>query len=155
MCRSCRFFALQRFWVEKRGGACVFSAPVKSACRVLITLALVLSIGLHWAVLQSAAWVGMIVSYSHEGTISQALEKTFDGEHPCPLCHLVQEGSSQEKQSAPEKQSSVKKLDMALERRVTFCMPTSPPIAEWEPERVIVVARTNEPVKPPPRAHVS
>ena len=130
---------------------CVFSGPVKSACRILITLALVLSIGLHWAVLQSAAWVGMFVSYSHEGTISQALEKTFDGEHPCPLCHLVQEGSTQEKQNSPVKQTPVKKLDLAVETLVTFVPRPAPPIAEWELEHIRPSARAVEPVTPPPR----
>jgi hypothetical protein len=30
--------------------------------QILVVAALVLSIGLHWAVLQSAAWVGMAVA---------------------------------------------------------------------------------------------
>ena len=150
--RSWLFSSGPQFPVEKREPVCVFSRPVKSACRVLITLALVLSIGLHWAVLQSAAWVGMIVSYSHEGSITLALEKTFDGEHPCALCHLVQEGSQQDQQDGPAKQTLVKKLDLAVEILVAFVPRAVPPIAEWEPEQFHASVRTTDPATPPPRA---
>ncbi len=48
-------------------------------------------------VLQGVAWVGMAVSYSvSEGSVTAGLSKTFDGEHPCPLCVAVRK-STQEK----------------------------------------------------------
>lgn len=56
------------------------------------------SIGLHWAVLQSVAWVGMLTSYSIESGIKVALAKTFDGENPCKLCIAVSEGRKTERQ---------------------------------------------------------
>ena len=59
--------------------------------QTLVVAALVVSIGLHWAVLQSAAWVGMAVAYTVEkGSLSEGLSDTFDGDHPCPLCMVVQ-----------------------------------------------------------------
>ena len=61
-----------------------------------VVLALMVSIGLHWAFLQSVAWVGMVVSYSQTDSLSIALEKTFDGQHPCRLCHFVKDGQQQE-----------------------------------------------------------
>jgi len=59
--------------------------------------ALMVSIGGQWMLLQGVAWVGMAVSYSIEvGSVKEGLEKTFDGEHPCPLCKAVQKGGQEE-----------------------------------------------------------
>ena len=67
-----------------------------SQCRVLgrlfkalVIVALVSSIGLHWVLLQSVAWTSMVVSYAQTGTFREALAKTFDGKHPCPLCKEI------------------------------------------------------------------
>jgi len=69
----------------------------------LIVVALVFSIGAHWAILQSVAWLGMAVSYSQNSSLKEALSKTFDGFHPCKLCKVVQEGKrSEKKQDAPK-----------------------------------------------------
>ena len=46
--------------------------------------------GGQWLMLQSVAWVNMVKDYSHNATLSQALAKTFDGSHPCPLCRFIQ-----------------------------------------------------------------
>jgi hypothetical protein len=51
-----------------------------------------LSLGLQWAVIQGIAWTSMLVSYSQSDGFFQAVSKTFDGQHPCPLCEAVEEG---------------------------------------------------------------
>ena len=80
--------------------------------------ALVSSIGLHWAFFQSVAWVGMVITYSQEGTFTQALDKTFDGKHPCSLCnHLAQAQKSQKKS---DRHFEVKKLEFISARQVIF-----------------------------------
>lgn len=43
------------------------------------------------------AWIGMFAVNSREGSLSSALEKTFDGKHPCPLCEAVESGRDQER----------------------------------------------------------
>ena len=48
----------------------------------LVVLALVVMIGGHWALLQSAAWVRMAVKFSEKETLVVALEKTFNGKNP-------------------------------------------------------------------------
>src|SRR5437016_13366940 len=65
--------------------------------RFLIALALAGSIGLHWAFLQSVAWVGMVISYSEDATFTEALVKTFDGRHPCSLCKKIAQSNQTEK----------------------------------------------------------
>lgn len=67
--------------------------------RFLLVLALASSIGLHWAFLQSVAWVGMIASYSRNATLGEAVVKTFDGQHPCKLCKKIASSSQSERKA--------------------------------------------------------
>jgi hypothetical protein len=67
--------------------------------RLLIVLALASSIGLHWAFLQAVAWSGMIVTYVQDGSIAEAVSKTFDGRHPCKLCKKIEKGQQAEKKA--------------------------------------------------------
>lgn len=115
-------------------------------------LALVLSLGLHWTLLQSAAWVGMVVNYSRDASLGEALEKTFDGEHPCALCKMVEAGSSQEDQDQSKPSSSgLKKIDLALV--LVEPLITPPPFV---PEFPALTLRPDKmsamPSVPPPRA---
>jgi hypothetical protein len=67
------------------------------AAQFLVAFSLIVSIGGHWAILQSIGWVGMIASYSRDATLRVALEKTFDGNNPCQICRAVREGKQSEK----------------------------------------------------------
>jgi hypothetical protein len=91
--------------------------------RLAVAAVLALSLGLHWSLLQSVAWVGMVVNYSHDGSFGEALEKTFDGKHPCTLCKAIAAGKKSEKQ--PESGPVAKKLEFSYSRTVfVFCPPT-------------------------------
>jgi hypothetical protein len=120
-------------------------------CRACIMLALVLSLGLHWTVLQSAAWVGMVVAYSKDASFGEALEKTFDGEHPCPLCKIVETGSQtddeNDKQTAPAK---IKKIDLMLATIEALVVP-APDAPDYLPHMQHPVSREYAPAVPPPR----
>src|SRR5215468_9775993 len=67
--------------------------------RAVTIFALCCAIGLHWLTLQSIAWTSMIIDYSKRGTLCQAIARTFDGGHPCSLCHIVEKGKTSEKKS--------------------------------------------------------
>ena len=70
------------------------------AAKLALVVMLMGSIGLHWALLQTVAWAGMIVTYTHESSsLTTALERTFDGKHPCKICVVVEEGKKAEKHS--------------------------------------------------------
>jgi len=56
---------------------------------LLLLLAVFAINNLHLPVLQVAAWAGMIVNFSRDADIADALEMTFDGEHPCPMCKAI------------------------------------------------------------------
>lgn len=115
----------------------------------LTVLALVLGIGGHWFLLQSAAWVGMAVTYSKSEPVSVALEKTFGGKFPCQLCKFVKEGK------ASEKKRDIPKFDPKLE--FTFdagtCGLFPPrPFRHFTPQSQRADVFAEAPLPPPPRA---
>jgi hypothetical protein len=67
--------------------------------RIVTIGALCCAIGLHWVALQSFAWTSMLIEYSKRAPLCQAIAQTFDGAHPCSLCHFVNKGKSSEKKS--------------------------------------------------------
>jgi hypothetical protein len=79
----------------------------------VVAVALIFSIGLQWPILQSIAWVNMIVSYSQADGFETAVVKTFSGKHPCKICHVVKAGQEAEQQQA--KEISLKKIDLISE----------------------------------------
>ena len=80
------------------------------AARIATIVALCCAIGLHWIALQSLAWTTMIIDYSKRAPLRQAITQTFDGAHPCSLCHAVNNGKNSEKK--PDLQWSTPKIDM-------------------------------------------
>lgn len=84
--------------------------------RIAIIGALCCAIGLHWVALQSFAWTNMLIEYSKRAPLCQAIAQTFDGAHPCSLCHIVATGKASEKKT--EIQSPVPKIDIICVARV-------------------------------------
>lgn len=109
---------------------------------------LVLVIGAHWIVLQSVAWVGMVVAYSQRSSLTEALAKTFDGQHPCCLCKLVKEGKESEQKQDSSK--LVVKIDFFLEKHASTLTSTARYPQPAAPERQLRV-RSDRPPTPPPR----
>jgi hypothetical protein len=52
----------------------------------------------------------MIIDYSKRAPLCQAIAQTFDGAHPCSLCHVVSKGKNSEKKQ--DLQSPAPKIDM-------------------------------------------
>src|SRR5213079_107538 len=90
--------------------------------RIATIIALCCAIGLHWIALQSLAWTTMIIDYSNRAPLRQAITETFDGAHPCSLCHAVNTGKNSEKKS--DFQSATPKIDMIC---VTRAIRLTPP----------------------------
>jgi hypothetical protein len=83
---------------------------LRCAGRIATISALCLSIGLHWIALQSLAWTTMVIDYSKHAPLCRAIAQTFDGAHPCSLCHVVSKGKNSEKKQ--DLRSSAPKIDM-------------------------------------------
>jgi hypothetical protein len=108
---------------------------------------LCVTLGFHWGLLQSAAWVGMLVKYSQEGSFRDAVSKTFDGQHPCPLCKLVSAGKKSEKK--PEAQLDLQKFDLFAAQTAAFRFP---PATRAEFSFILLTStRGDAPPRPPPR----
>ncbi len=116
-----------------------------------IVLLMCVSLGMHWTVLQGIAWTQMLISYASEGTLAEAVEKTFDGEHPCPLCKKVQEGQQQhEDDSTPVAAKSLKKFEAVLVAQTRVVPP--PAVIRSFPESVSSFEGWHDvPPTPPPR----
>ena len=116
-----------------------------------MVFSLCFSLGGHWMLLQAVAWTGMLISYSNGGSFVEAVEKTFDGEHPCPMCKRIAQERKQEKQRAD--MNLVSKLDLK------FVLPAARPapvpvfsMGAWERVDFTAPVLTNAPPVPPPRA---
>jgi hypothetical protein len=84
----------------------------------MMGLALFLVTGGHLALLQGIAWTTMVHDFSRTGSLSQAMEKTFDGKHLCPLCKkIAAERAAQEK--APASVKAEKKADVFMAQAVS------------------------------------
>jgi hypothetical protein len=66
---------------------------------ILLIVALLAATGAHWTVLQSVAWTTMLADNLRTASFTQALERTFDGKHPCLLCKQITAGKKSEKKA--------------------------------------------------------
>ena len=127
---------------------------VKTWTRALVVVALMISIGAHWALLQSAAWVGMAVAYTVDrGSLVEGLSDTFSGERPCPLCKAVANGLAAEQapEDAPAPPAKHKELILGLVAVPKFVFPPAPPAA-WSMISRTAQRLAQRPPTPPPQA---
>lgn len=115
----------------------------------LLVLALSLSIGLQWAVVQGVAWVGMVVTYSQETSISESLTAIIDGSRPCEMCKAAQKGESRQKKQNSEKPQDTLVLAAPETELFVFAhdVPADEPDCTWS-----VIRRSQPPSLPPPKA---
>jgi hypothetical protein len=115
--------------------------------RIVTIVALCCAIGLQWVALQSFAWTSMLIEYSKGAPLCQAIAQTFDGAHPCSLCHIVARGKASEKKA--EVQSPVPKIDIICVARV---MQLISPVALFDytlPDFSVSKIEHSPPVPPP------
>ncbi|HVU27665.1 MAG TPA: hypothetical protein VHG71_08005 [Verrucomicrobiae bacterium] len=67
--------------------------------RIFLVLALIASIGAHWALLQTVAWTTMLADNLCTQSVTEAVSQTFDGEHPCPICMAIAAGKKSEQKT--------------------------------------------------------
>ena len=138
-------------FIDAAGGAADSFAMLPRLGKLVVATMLCASLGLHWAFLQSVAWVGMVVTYAQSEPLPAALRMTFDGQHPCKVCTLVAEGKKSEEKQSPTAKLSLKKLEFPPLAVVRLLHP--PP---FEPARGWVWDAQDRlhdsPPTPPPRA---
>lgn len=112
--------------------------------------------------LQCVAWAGMLVNYSQQGTVAEAVEMTFDGEHPCKLCLAIQGSEKKGDPAQPARLPSSSELiklckDMLPPELVRTCPGSVAVEREHIPGGVDAVGlrRNNTPPFLPPRPSVA
>lgn len=123
--------------------------------RWFAVLMLMVSIGLHTIVIQSAAWAGMLVSYSvQKGSVVQGVADTFDGRHACPMCKLAQ-ATRETSDASDSKPASVEdgrlKLQLIMEAMPQIVFTPPPAQAFFPVPDVHAEALNDAPRTPPPR----
>ena len=114
-----------------------------------LIVALLLSGGTHWIVLQSVAWTAMIVTRARETTLVDAVKQTFDGAHPCSLCQKIGEGRAKEERHDGPVLTA--KIELFYEAPRVVLHP--PSVENWSiPPLIAPHARTQPPGLPPPKA---
>ncbi|MFA6318752.1 MAG: hypothetical protein WC943_15190 [Elusimicrobiota bacterium] len=104
--------------------------------RLTLVASLLYASGAHWLVLQSVAWTRMVIAAARTGSTAQALATTFDGRHPCEMCHRIQEGA----------QSQQQEKSLAPELRLEPCLPSS--TGQLQPLRPLWKAADPQPPAP-------
>jgi hypothetical protein len=125
---------------------------LRQVARVVTIGALCCAIGLHWVVIQSFAWTNMLIENSKRASLCQAITQTFDGAHPCSLCHIVATGKASEKKS--DIQSPSPKIDIiCVERVVQLISPVA--LFQYALRNLSVFEIDQSPPVPPPRVMAS
>jgi hypothetical protein len=120
--------------------------------QMLMLVVLFAAAGGHWMALQSLAWTQMLVSYSQDGPLLEAVAKTFDGQHPCTLCKKIERARRSQPVSRTIQQDS----------QASFLAPPVLAVAKGEgmswkmeiPQRS-ARQRSEPPIAPPPRGAVA
>jgi hypothetical protein len=135
----------------KMAKASLASVP-RQIGRIATIVALCCAIGLHWVALQSFAWATMIIDYSKRGPLCQAIAQTFDGAHPCSLCHVVSNGKNSEKKQ--DLRSAVPKIDMICASLPASILRPFVPF-EYAADNSFSFEFRHSPPVPPPRSLLS
>lgn len=113
--------------------------------------ALLLGLG-PLGLLQAVAWTGMAFDYSARYGLAEGLGRTFDGQHPCPMCKKITQARQKEKDSKAAVTLTPVKL-------VCIAAPSAVSASETPPRqdrtyfvvRQFFVTRADRPPAPPPR----
>jgi hypothetical protein len=117
--------------------------------KLFVVFALAATLGAHWALLQTVAWTTMLANNLQSASMSEAMAKTFDGQHPCSLCKAIAAGKKTEQ-----------KNQLMVEKQKLEFPPLQNDFTLIAPSRMDLVPRENsfaksffpEPATPPPRA---
>ncbi len=115
---------------------------------MVVIVTLVATTGAHWALLQSVAWTTMLAENLSCSSVSQAVSRTFDGKHPCPLCKAIAASKKTEKKKDSAPQLQKLEFPLATENPALPIPPRfeAPPLSAAFPK-----VHIQSPPVPPPR----
>ena len=121
--------------------------------RGLALIALLNFAGAHWIVLQSIAWSSMLAKHAQHSRLAEAVQKTFDGAHPCNLCKGMSraQGTEKKEASVPVEISKIPVLHEIAPKFISISRISIAVVSAGQS----LLARCDEPESPPPRGSVS
>jgi hypothetical protein len=120
--------------------------------QVLMIVAVLTATGTHWLAFQSVAWTTMLAENLQTSSFQRALQRTFDGRHPCCLCKEIAKDKQSEKKS--DVQVELKKLDFSHHHfEFVFCAPSD--FYEIRAAEDGFASLTRAPALPPPKEILS
>ena len=113
-----------------------------------VIVALIAATGAHWAVLQSVAWTTMLADNLRTHSLSESVARTFDGEHPCPICRAIAAAKKSEKKG--EFALPMQKLEFPpFKESFVFVAPSQ--FRLLAPANTFADSLVQKPLVPPPR----
>jgi len=125
---------------------------LRLASRTITVVVLCLALALQWLALQSVAWTMMMVRNAHQVSFCEAIKRTFDGAHPCSLCHVVNKGKASEQKR--DFQASTAKIDLVCVSRPIRLLPRLESF-QYSSRKVSISDAEYPPPVPPPRLTLS
>ena len=119
------------------------------AGKILTVIALVTTVGLHWTLLQTIAWTGMLADHLCNESISQAVSNTFDGQHLCPLCRAIAAAKKSEKKNEAATFTIKFEFPPANE---AVSLPIPPSLPRIASVNLVLELCPQKPPVPPPRS---
>jgi hypothetical protein len=121
---------------------------------LIVLAAFLFSCGGQWYLFQGIAWVKMIADNSQFVPFAEAVQMTFSGEYPCPICKAIAEKRAQtDKEQLVTLDKSQKKFLPST--FVSISAPLPRPFAYPSRRPDFFQARAEAPPTPPPRLALS
>ena len=117
--------------------------------KFLVVISLAATLGAHWALLQTVAWTTMLADNLRTHSLSESVERTFDGKYPCPICKAIAEGKKSEKQNVFALQLQKQEFPPPVENPVLFA-PSDFQLLP-RPADFLSESLPQKPLTPPPR----
>ena len=126
----------------------------RAASTALVLLIGAVLCGGQLGLLQAIGWASMLVSRTQSGSLASAVSTTFDGQHPCTICHFVKDQAGKDGGAlGADLVKQIKKVELLLTETVyPLSTPTESLLVEQpSPNDRDGLALT--PPTPPPRAY--
>lgn len=125
---------------------------MKKLFHAILLATLAVAVGLHWPVIQGAAWIGMFVRFSQQHSLRQSAVLTFGGENPCRYCRFVQAHAQPETRDSPKMAPEIRLFDLFPAEIAELPVPVEADADDRVDLSGMSAQRTGRPMVPPPRA---
>lgn len=118
----------------------------------LLLLAVLITTNLHLPALQVAAWASMLIDYSRDHSLSVAVDMTFDGDHPCPMCKSIEAAATRHADEATAIEGVTPPQPLYVASADAAWIHVLVPLARLDLSTASAVRFVHRPSVPPPRS---